>query len=96
MSRGYDIEERGGDRKQEPEQVSTSSPAPSVGPRDRNARRDRQQDRRAIETETKPRWNDRAIERWSAPSESERGTLREIGRFRSIDAEALLESRYCG
>jgi hypothetical protein len=96
MSRGYDIEERGGNRKQEPEQVSKSSPTSSVGTRDRNARRDREEDPRAIETETKPRLNDRAIERWSALSERERGTLREIGRFRIIDAEALLESRYAG
>jgi hypothetical protein len=96
MSRGYEVEERDGDRNREPEQATKSFPTASVETRDRSARKHREPDSRASKTGTKPRLSDGAIERWSALSERERGTLREIGRFRTIDAQALIESRYVG
>lgn len=78
MNWGYEIEERGSDREQEPEQAAKSSRTASVDTRDRNAREDREPDRRAIETGTKPRLSDRVIEKWSGLSERERETLSEF------------------
>ena len=42
------------------------------------------------------RFNFRAVEKWYRLSDRERGTLREIGWFRTIDAEALFKYRYSG
>jgi hypothetical protein len=62
---------------------------------ERNAS-DRQQQSRPDRDARRDRINMRAIERWYALSERERGTLREIGRFRTIDTEALAKHRYPG
>jgi hypothetical protein len=85
MSRGYDLDDRDGNRNQEPEKP-VRSPRPA-------ATRDSS---KQLDGRAKQRLSDRALEKWSALTERERGTLREVGRFRTIDAEALLESRYAG
>lgn len=43
---------------------------------------------------TNERLSTRAIEKWHGLSDRERGTLREIGRFRTISTEALFKNRY--
>ena len=83
MSRGYDIDEQGSGRDQESESY----------------------EKRPIGREEVParfsvsRSSERPIpglDRRYKLSDRERGTLREIGRFRTIDADALLRHRYNG
>ena len=106
MSRGYNSDERDGDRNQKPEQPAKREPKPtgygrtggtSSKPDRARLEPGRQRDR---EAPPKARLNERlsfrAIEKWYRLSDRERGTLREIGRFRTIDAEALFKYRYAG
>jgi hypothetical protein len=106
MSRGYDSDERDGDRNQEPEQPTQPDAQPTAYGRTGGASNKRDRARvepgreRNREAPPKSRVNERtnfrAIEKWYGLSERERGTLREIGRFRTIDAETLFKYRYAG
>jgi len=106
MSRGYDSDERDGDRNQEPAPAGKPDPRPTAYGRtagtSSKAARDRAEPGRERNREVAPksrvneRLSFRAIEKWYGLSEREHGTLREIGRFRTIDAEALFKYRYAG
>lgn len=86
MSRGYEFEEPGYERG------GASDNAPSGRA---EAHRERMRDL-PHQPRGGQRLSMRALERWQALSERERGTLREIGRFRTIDTEVLLKYRYTG
>jgi hypothetical protein len=106
MSRGYEFENRDGERDQEQDQpAAPDSQVPAYGRTDsapNRAQRQRSEQRRDgnRKTPSPARTNDRlsmrAIEKWHDLSDRERGTLREIGRFRTIDGEALFKHRYAG
>ena len=106
MSRGYNSDERDGYRNQEPEQPAKREPKPtaygrtagtSSKPDRARLEPGRQRDREAkLKARVNERLSFRAIEKWYRLSDRERGTLREIGRFRTIDAEALFKYRYAG
>ena len=103
MSRGYEFDERD-DRDQEQEQPPQPNSQPPAygrtGGDANNPDRERLEPRRDRQRQAPPkplvneRLSMRAIEKWCRLSERERGTLREIGRFRTIDAEALFKYRY--
>jgi hypothetical protein len=106
MSRGYDFDDRDGDRNQEQEQPTKLDPEPQayIGTRRDSSKPDRVRtepgrvrDREVLpDARMNERLSFRAIEKWYRLSERERGTLREIGRFRTIDADALSKYRYAG
>ena len=106
MSRGYDFDDRDGDRNQEQEQPTKLDPEPQayIGTRRGSSKPDRVRtepgrvrDREVLpDARVNERLSFRAIEKWYRLSERERGTLREIGRFRTIDADALSKYRYAG
>ena len=109
MSRGYDRDERIDDHNQGPRTEQATTPGrlrETVGRTDGNSRkpaRDRAErgPKRARETSNDARENKRlnirALEKWYGLSERERGhALREIGRFRTVDADALSKYRYAG
>jgi len=106
MSRGYDCDERDGDRDQKPEQPSQPDAEPTTSTRtggtSSKAQGDRAEPGRERNRDAPPRarvnerLSFRAIEKWYRLSDRERGTLREIGRFRTIDAEVLFKYRYAG
>jgi hypothetical protein len=108
MSRGYDRDERIDDRNQRPRTEQATTPGrlrETVGRTDGNSRKpagDRAErgPKRARETSNDARENKRlnmrALEKWYGLSERERGTLREIGRFRTVDADALSKYRSAG
>jgi hypothetical protein len=106
MSRGYEFDDRDGDRNQEQEQSTKPDPPPAayIGTRGDSSKPERARTEpgreRDREVPSAVRVNERlsfrAIEKWYRLSDRERGTLREIGRFRTIDAEALFEYRYAG
>lgn len=104
MSRGYD-RDRDSDINREQEQSVTRGPEPdargrtggaSTTERPRPARHRERDGQAPSDPRSNERLSARAIEKWYALSDRERGTLREIGRFRTIDAEALLKYRYAG
>jgi hypothetical protein len=103
MSRGYEAGDREVDRNQEQEQTPRpDSEAPvfsraggdSSHPERQRTEQPRGRDRNATLRER--RLSMRSIEKWHALSDRERATLREVGRFRTIDAEALFKYRYAG
>jgi hypothetical protein len=106
MSRGYDFDDRDGDRNQEQEQPTKLDPEPQAytGTRRDSSKPDRVctepgrvRDREVLpDARVNERLSFRAIEKWYRLSERERGTLREIGRLRTIDADALSKYRYAG
>jgi hypothetical protein len=106
MSRGYNSDERAGDRNQEPEQPTQPEAQPMGYGRSARTSSEPERDRqepgreRNRDVPLKSRVNDRlsfrGIEKWYRLSDRERDTLREIGRFRTIDAEALSKYRYAG
>ncbi len=102
MSRGYELERPDGDREQEQEQPAQAGPplaqhgASGESQSSERARPEPGREREALPNARGERINMRAIEKWYALSERERGTLREIGRFRTIDVEALAKRRYPG
>jgi hypothetical protein len=106
MSRGYDFDDRDGDRNQEQRHPTKPDPQPAayVGTRGGSSKPERartepgrERDREVLaDARVNERLSMRAIEKWYRLSERERGTLREIGRFRTIDAEALSKYRYAG
>jgi hypothetical protein len=106
MSRGYGFDNREDDRDQEPEQSPQAGSKPpvngraggdSTNPEHRRSEQRRNRDRSAPRRErVKERLSMRSIEKWHGLSDRERATLREVGRFRTIDAEALLKYRYPG
>ena len=103
MSRGYNFEERDGDRIQEPEPTQSDLQPMADG---RTHGTSNNPDRARVEPDQErvrdgpvradERLSFRAIEKYYGLSERERGTLREIGRFRTIDADALSRYRYAG
>jgi len=104
LSRGYDLDDRDGDRKQEAEEATAPEMSPisygrTGGASAKSARegaepgRGRDQDVRA-DARAKGRVSFRALEKWSRLSQRERDTLREIGRFRTIATDDLLEFQY--
>jgi len=106
MSRGYDCDNREDERDQEPEQPSQAgSRRPVYGrtggdssnPERRRSEQRRDRDRSApCRGQVNERLSMRSIEKWYGLSDRERATLREVGRFRTIDAEALSKYRYPG
>ena len=101
MSRGYDSDERDGDRNQEPEQPIQPGQHPTAyehaaGTYSKPERHRTEPASERNQVPAKDRLSFRAIEKWHKLSERERGTLREIGRFRTIDADALFKYRYAG
>lgn len=107
MSRGYELDERDGERDQEQEQPSQAdSPHKAAygragsdpdSPERQRGQQRRQRDRSAPRKNRRDeRLSVRAIEKWHRLSDRERETLHEIGRFRTIDAEALFKYRYDG
>ena len=102
MSRTNDLGRPDDDRQPEQEQPPQSGPPSAQGRTTRashsseRARSEPGRDREDPPKDRGQRINMRALERWYALSERERGTLREIGRFRTIDAEALEKHRYPG
>jgi len=108
VSRGYDRDEQVDDRNQGPRTEQATAPGRSrgtVGRTDGNSRKPARDlaergSKRARENSNDARENKRlnmrALEKWYGLSERERGTLGEIGRFRTIDAEALSNYRYSG
>ena len=106
MSRGRQFEDRDSDRDQELVQPNKPEPPPTAlgrsGSNFNHPERGPVEDERDRNREVRPparvdeRLSMRAIEKWYRLSDRERGTLREIGRFRTIDAEALFKHRYSG
>ncbi len=96
MSRGYDIEgddDRGYGEAHVPN-TGLEQSGIGRGGSTANKRGRRESGNRELPAGRKT--SVRAIEKWQGLSERERGTLREIGRFRTIDADALLKHRYQG
>jgi hypothetical protein len=105
MSRGYNFDERDGDRIQGPESTQSDSQPMADGSTggtssklERDGAKPGRDRNREVPTKARvgERTSFRAIEKWYGLSERERGTLREIGRFRTIDADALSKYRYAG
>jgi hypothetical protein len=103
MSRGHDFDERDDDREQNPaakRQADRTALPQSGKAASSNAARSTRQRGPKRDAERLPQARDnkrvslRALEKWHSLSDRERGTLREIGRFRAIDADALLKYRY--
>lgn len=106
MSRGYDPDDRNDDRNQGPGNEQATKPGgwptadertggdfrrPKRGHAERRGKKDRET---SNEVREEQRVSLRALEKCYALSERERGTLREIGSFRTIDTNALLKYRY--
>lgn len=95
MSRGYDFDDQDSGRGQESESQPDFERGIESPPRgQRRAERKQASDRFPIQ-----RRSERGIpglDRRYELSDRERGTLREIGRFRTVDAETLLKHRYNG
>jgi|SRR5579871_426254 len=105
MSRGYEFENRDGERDQQQEQQRPPDRPPSStgrggGNPDTSCRRQRagtrQDPERLPDTRNGSRREVRVRGKSYDLSQRERETLREIGRFRTIDTEALLKHRYAG
>ena len=94
MSRGYDFDERDEDRagQENPKRVVNNFGRAGRPSAPEKSFAERSRDRRGINE----RRSLQRIERLSRLSDRERGTLREIGRFRTVSSEALLKHRYNG
>ena len=95
MSRGYDFDDQDFGRGQESESQPVFERGIESPPRgQRRVERKQASDRFPIQRSSERRIP--GLDRPYELSDRERGTLREIGRFRTVDAEALLKHRYNG
>lgn len=102
MSRGYEFDERD-QELQQPAKTSGQTAAygrtggTSSSPERQRGEQRRGRDRNARRRDSRTqRLSMRAIEKWHGLRDRERATLREVGRFRTIDVETLFKYRYAG
>jgi hypothetical protein len=102
MSRGYEFDER--DKEpQKPAKTGDQTAAHRRAGGDSSSAESQRGEQRHGRNRDAPRTDRRtervslrAIEKWHRLSDRERATLREVGRFRTIDAGALFRHRYAG